>query len=63
MELLKLLENHVQVSYEFYYSKDIGMGPKAYPVSPGYFCFFRDITAKSFLSIVLGFYPPARLLR
>jgi len=47
MELLKLLQNHVQVRYEFYYSKDIGMGPRLIPFLRAIFlCFLGDVTAK-----------------
>ena len=42
-----MLEDHVQVSYEFYYPKDQHWyETKGYPTSPGAILVFRDITAK-----------------
>ena len=46
-ELRQVLEDHVQVSYEFYYPKDQHWyETKGYPASPGAILVFRDITAK-----------------
>jgi hypothetical protein len=40
-----LLEDHVQVSFEFYYAKDHHWyETKGYPASPGAILVFRDIT-------------------
>ena len=56
-ELRQVLEDHVQVSYEFYYPKDQHWyETKGYPAPPGAILVFRDITAKKTASsIVLGF--------
>src|SRR4029078_8077570 len=44
-ELRSLLEDHVQVSFEFYYAKDHHWyETKGYPASPGAILVFRDIT-------------------
>jgi PAS domain S-box-containing protein len=44
-ELRSLLEDHVQVSFEFYYPKDQHWyETKGYPASPGAILVFRDIT-------------------
>jgi PAS domain S-box-containing protein len=46
-ELRQVIEEHMQVSYEFYYSKDQHWyETKGYPASPGAILVFRDITAK-----------------
>jgi PAS domain S-box-containing protein len=46
-ELRQVLEDHVQVSYEFYHPKDQHWyETKGYPASPGAILVFRDITAK-----------------
>ena len=46
-ELRSLLEDHVQVSFEFYYPKDQHWyETKGYPASPGAILVFRDITDK-----------------
>lgn len=46
-ELRHVIEDHVQVSYEFYYPKDQRWyETKGYPASPGAILVFRDITAK-----------------
>ena len=46
-ELRQVLDDHVQVSYEFYYSRDQHWyETKGYPASPGAILVFRDITAK-----------------
>jgi PAS domain S-box-containing protein len=46
-ELRQVLEDHVQVTYEFYYSKDQHWyETKGYPASPGAILVFRDITAR-----------------
>ena len=46
-ELRQVLEDHVQVSYEFYYPKDQHWyETKGYPAPPGAILVFRDITAK-----------------
>ena len=46
-ELRQVIEDHVQVSYEFYYPKDQHWyETKGYPASPGAILVFRDITAK-----------------
>lgn len=46
-ELRQVLDDHVQVTYEFYYSKDQHWyETKGYPASPGAILVFRDITAK-----------------
>ena len=46
-ELRQVLEDHVQVSYEFYYPKDQHWyETKGYPASPGAILVFRDITDK-----------------
>jgi PAS domain S-box-containing protein len=46
-ELRQVLEDHVQVSYEFYYPKDQHWyETKGYPASPGAILVFRDITHK-----------------
>ena len=45
-ELRQVLEDHVQVAYEFYYPKDQHWyETKGYPASPGAILVFRDITA------------------
>ena len=44
-KLRSVLEDHVQVSYEFYYPKDQHWyETKGYPASPGAILVFRDIT-------------------
>jgi len=46
-ELRAVLEDHVQVSYEFFYPKDRRWyETKGYPASPGAILVFRDITAR-----------------
>ena len=46
-ELRSVLEDHVPVSYEFYYDKDQRWyETKGYPGSPGAILVFRDITAR-----------------
>jgi PAS domain S-box-containing protein len=46
-ELGQVIEEHMQVSYEFYYPKDQHWyETKGYPASPGAILVFRDITAK-----------------
>ena len=46
-ELRQVIEEHMQVSYEFYYPKDQHWyATKGYPASPGAILVFRDITAK-----------------
>ena len=46
-ELRAVLEDHVQVSYEFFYPKDQRWyETKGYPASPGAILVFRDITAR-----------------
>lgn len=46
-ELRQVLDDHVQVTYEFYYSRDQHWyETKGYPASPGAILVFRDITAK-----------------
>jgi PAS domain S-box-containing protein len=46
-ELRQVIEEHMQVSYEFYYPKDQHWyETKGYPASPGAILVFRDITAK-----------------
>lgn len=46
-ELRQVLDEHVQVTYEFYYSRDQHWyETKGYPASPGAILVFRDITAK-----------------
>jgi len=44
-ELRQVIEDHVQVAYEFYYPKDQHWyQTKGYPASPGAILVFRDIT-------------------
>ncbi len=46
-ELRQVIENHVQVNYEFYYPKDQRWyETKGYPASPGVILVFRDITTR-----------------
>jgi PAS domain S-box-containing protein len=46
-ELRQVIEDHVQVSYEFYYPKDQHWyQTKGYPASPGAILVFRDITIR-----------------
>jgi PAS domain-containing protein len=46
-ELRQVLDDHVQVNYEFYYPKDQHWyETKGYPASPGAILVFRDITAR-----------------
>jgi PAS domain S-box-containing protein len=46
-ELRQVIEDHTQVSYEFFYPKDQHWyETKGYPVSPGAILVFRDITHK-----------------
>jgi PAS domain S-box-containing protein len=46
-ELRQVLDDHVQVTYEFYYPKDQHWyETKGYPASPGAILVFRDITAR-----------------
>ena len=46
-EIRRAIEDHVQVSYEFYYPKDQHWyETKGYPASPGAILIFRDITAR-----------------
>ena len=46
-ELHQVLDDHVQVSYEFYYPKDLHWyETKGYPTAPGAVLVFRDINAK-----------------
>ena len=46
-ELRHVIEDHAQVSYEFFYPKDQRWyETKGYPASPGAILVFRDITAK-----------------
>jgi PAS domain S-box-containing protein len=46
-ELRQVIEEHTQVSYEFYYPKDQHWyETKGYPASPGAILVFRDITQK-----------------
>jgi hypothetical protein len=46
-ELRHLIEEHMQVSYEFFYPKDQRWyETKGYPASPGAILVFRDITGK-----------------
>ena len=46
-ELRQVIEDHTQVSYEFYYPKDQRWyETKGYPASPGAILVFRDITYK-----------------
>jgi PAS domain S-box-containing protein len=46
-ELRHAIEDHVQVSFEFYFSKNQHWyETKGYPASPGVILVFRDITAK-----------------
>ena len=46
-ELRQVIEDHTQVSYEFYYPKDKRWyETKGYPASPGAILVFRDITDK-----------------
>lgn len=46
-ELRQVLDDHVQVTYEFYYSRDQHWyETKGYPASPGAILVFRDITAR-----------------
>ena len=52
-ELRQVLDDHVQVTYEFYYSRDQHWyETKGYPASPGAILVFRDITAKKAASPV-----------
>ena len=45
-ELRHVIEDHVQVNYEFFYPKDRRWyETKGYPASPGAILVFRDITA------------------
>ena len=51
-ELRQVLDEHVQVTYEFYYSRDQHWyETKGYPASPGAILVFRDITAKKAASL------------
>jgi PAS domain S-box-containing protein len=46
-ELRSVLQDHVQISFEFYYPKDQHWyETKGYPASPGAILVFRDITAR-----------------
>jgi PAS domain S-box-containing protein len=46
-ELRRVIQDHVQISFEFYYPKDQRWyETKGYPASPGAILVFRDITAK-----------------
>jgi PAS domain S-box-containing protein len=46
-ELRHVIEDHTQVSYEFFYPKDRRWyETKGYPASPGAILVFRDITAR-----------------
>ena len=46
-ELREVIEDHTQISYEFFYPKDQRWyETKGYPASPGAILVFRDITAK-----------------
>ena len=46
-EIRRVIEDHVQVSYEFHYPKDQRWyETKGYPASPGAILVFRDITDK-----------------
>jgi PAS domain S-box-containing protein len=46
-ELRLVIEDHVQISFEFYSPKDQHWyATKGYPVSPGVILVFRDITAR-----------------
>lgn len=50
-EIRHVIEDHVQVSYEFYYPKDQRWyETKGYPASPGAILVFRDITARKAVS-------------
>jgi PAS domain S-box-containing protein len=46
-ELRQVIEEHVQISFEFYYPRDQRWYEgKGYPASPGAILVFRDITAR-----------------
>jgi PAS domain S-box-containing protein len=46
-ELRQVIQDHVQISFEFYYPKDQRWyETKGYPASPGAILVFRDITAR-----------------
>ena len=46
-EIRRVIQDHTQVSYEFYYPKDQRWyETKGYPASPGAILVFRDITEK-----------------
>jgi len=46
-ELRQVIEDHTQISYEFFYPKDQHWyETKGYPASPGAILVFRDITAR-----------------
>jgi hypothetical protein len=46
-ELRSVMQDHVQISFEFYYPKDHHWYEvKGYPASPGAILVFRDITDK-----------------
>jgi PAS domain S-box-containing protein len=50
-ELRSVLQDHVQISFEFYYPKDQHWyETKGYPASPGAILVFRDITARKIAS-------------
>ena len=50
-ELRQVIQDHVQISFEFYYPKDQRWyETKGYPASPGAILVFRDITAKKITS-------------
>ena len=53
-ELRSVIEDHMQVSFEFYYPKDQHWyETKGYPVSPGAILVFRDIGEERRLSTLL----------
>ena len=50
-ELRQVIQDHVQISFEFYYPKDqCWYETKGYPASPGAILVFRDITARKIAS-------------
>lgn len=50
-ELRSVIDDHVQISFEFYYPKDQHWyETKGYPGSPGAILVFRDITARKAVS-------------
>ena len=58
-ELRQVIENHAQISYEFFYPKDQRWyETKGYPASPGAILVFRDITDKKATSANFTSHPP-----